>query len=178
MYSGMLTADGISFTRAGRMELIRRGTRAETGFSALRGRTDCLIVRRGVEGYCRPSQPSRAAAPTASDASLPLTRGVYVLSSMSCADPAFAGLRTFDGRGLASAHSRECRATVVASSGSVYTVDNDCIDAGAGPAPRSTERLVIAIAGPAKFAIRSGTSSDHYRLCPRDELPASLRQAP
>lgn len=53
-YTGMLLDDGIRFERAGRTEVIRRGSGAETGFSALRNRVDCVIVRLNEEGYCRP----------------------------------------------------------------------------------------------------------------------------
>ena len=52
-YDGVLIEDGIQFERAGRVEVIRHGSGADTGFSALRSRTDCLIVRQGSEGYCK-----------------------------------------------------------------------------------------------------------------------------
>jgi hypothetical protein len=53
-YTGVLLDDGIRFERAGRTEILRRGSGAQTGFSALRNRTDCVIVRPKEEGYCRP----------------------------------------------------------------------------------------------------------------------------
>ena len=174
-YDGIVIADGIQFVRGGRTEVAHRGSGVDTGFSALRSRTDCLIVRQGVEGYCRTGAPS--VSPVAATV-LPLTKGTYVSLSETCADPSFAGLKTFDGLGLAGAHTRECRARIVEKSGSAYTVDNSCIDAGAGPAPRSTERLIVAITAPNAFVIRSGSSSERYRLCPQDELPTALRMGP
>ena len=179
-YDGVLIPNGIQFVRSGRTEVVRRGSGADTGFSALRSRTDCLIVRQGVEGYCRTGAPSAASvvATTAATTVLPLTKGTYVSSSETCADPSFAGLRTFDGLGLAGAHTRECLARIVERVGSVYTVDNSCIDAGSGPAPRSTERLTLAITAPDAFVVRSGSSSARYKLCAQDELPKALRLVP
>ena len=62
-YVGILTGDAIQFERAGRPETVRRGTGLQTGFSALRSLTDCLIVREGEEGYCR--RPEAPDAPKA-----------------------------------------------------------------------------------------------------------------
>jgi len=179
-YDGIVITDGIQFVRGGRTEVARRGSGGDTGFSALQSGTDCLIVRQGVEGYCRTGAPSVAPSisPVAAATVLPLTKGTYVSVSETCADPSFAGLKTFDGLGLAGAHTRECRARIVEKTGSAYTVDNSCIDAGAGPAPRSTERLIVAITAPNAFVIRSGSSSERYRLCPQDDLPMALRMSP
>lgn len=52
-YSGRFTGTTIQFERRGQTETIRRGSGAETGFSALRTRRNCLIVVAGTEGYCR-----------------------------------------------------------------------------------------------------------------------------
>lgn len=54
-YVGNVNRDSISFERRGVTETLRRGTGSETGFSFLRSRTDCLIVRTNKEGYCRPA---------------------------------------------------------------------------------------------------------------------------
>lgn len=43
----------ISFVREGTSERARIGTGAETGFKWLADKKDCLIVKAGVEGYCR-----------------------------------------------------------------------------------------------------------------------------
>lgn len=52
-YVGHLNSDSISFERRGTTETLRRGVGTETGFSFLRARQDCLIVRTNKEGYCR-----------------------------------------------------------------------------------------------------------------------------
>lgn len=63
-YIGDVNRDSISFERRGVTETLRRGTGSETGFSFLRSRKDCLIVRTNQEGYCRaaPAQPNTALA--------------------------------------------------------------------------------------------------------------------
>lgn len=64
-YVGQVNGDTISFERRGVTETLRRGVGTETGFSFLRSRQDCLIVRTNQEGYCRPaaSQVSSALTP-------------------------------------------------------------------------------------------------------------------
>ncbi|WP_133175314.1 hypothetical protein [Sphingomonas oleivorans] len=52
-FEGRAEGNAIRLFRAGREELIRAGTGAETGFKWLAEKKDCLIVRQGVEGYCR-----------------------------------------------------------------------------------------------------------------------------
>jgi len=52
-YVGHVNSDSISFERRGTTETLRRGVGSETGFSFLRSRQDCLIVRTNQEGYCR-----------------------------------------------------------------------------------------------------------------------------
>jgi hypothetical protein len=172
-YEGVLVDEGFQFQRDGRTLTVRRGAGADTGFSALRSRTNCLIVRPGEEGYCRPVRPASPAPPPVS---LPLTPGVYVDEAQTCADPAFAGLRTFDGRGIGSAHTRACRATIASKSGSAYVIDNSCLDAGSGPADRSSERLNVTIHDRSHFSVRTAAGAGRYRLCPVAELPAALRR--
>lgn len=52
-YSGAADGETIRFTRDGKEWSIRPGTGDETGFKYLAGKTDCLIVEAGKEGYCR-----------------------------------------------------------------------------------------------------------------------------
>ncbi|CAN5149369.1 hypothetical protein BH10PSE12_BH10PSE12_17160 [soil metagenome] len=52
-YEGMAADGAIRFQRGGKIETIRLGTGAETGFKDLLERPTCLIVQTGKEGYCR-----------------------------------------------------------------------------------------------------------------------------
>ena len=112
--------------------------------------------------------------PTAAIAAgpLPLREGVYVLHGTPCADPPFAAIRSYDGIGLGDPHSHACVARVVAHRGVHYVVDNNCIDAGVGAAPRSTERLALTVGSRETFAI----GASRYEYCPVGALPVSLRR--
>lgn len=63
-YIGQVNSDSISFERRGVTETLRRGVGTETGFSFLRSRKDCLIVRTNQEGYCRSAPTQNASALT------------------------------------------------------------------------------------------------------------------
>lgn len=104
--------------------------------------------------------PALAGAAPASP--LPLAKGNYVQSNASCKDPAFAVMRSYDGIGLGDPHSHACRARVLARHGRHYAVANSCINAGVGPAPRSTERLDLTVLSHRSFAV----GDTPYRLCP------------
>lgn len=102
---------------------------------------------------------------------LPLRTGTYVMRGTACADPAFAAMRNYDGIGIGDPHSHACRIRVVSHRGATYVVDNSCIDAGVGAAPRTTERLSLKITARDAFAV--GTTQ--YRFCPAAALPPELR---
>lgn len=52
-YQGVAEGTTIRFVRDGKDLAIRPGSGDETGFKYLAGKTDCLIVVPGQEGYCR-----------------------------------------------------------------------------------------------------------------------------
>lgn len=52
-YAGTLMADGIHFERNGQTVKIRAGTGDDTGMKWLAGKTNCLVVVAGQEGFCR-----------------------------------------------------------------------------------------------------------------------------
>lgn len=52
-YSGVAEGSTIRFVRDGKDLVIQPGTGADTGFKYLADKTDCLIVVKGSEGYCR-----------------------------------------------------------------------------------------------------------------------------
>lgn len=112
-----------------------------------------------------------AAAPAVAADVLPLARGTYVQADTPCADPPFAAIRDYDGRGLPTPHSRDCRARILSQRGGSYRVANDCIGAGEGPAARDVERLTIRPLSRTRFAMSGIT----FRLCPGERLPTSLR---
>lgn len=106
-----------------------------------------------------------------------LKPGIFVSDGSSCRDPANAAVRRYDGKGLSTAHTRACVAKVLSKRasgyGSVYRVSQSCIDAGAGPGKRFTERQTVDVPDALTFKLRGVT----YRYCPLDQLPAGLRSA-
>ncbi len=165
---GTVTADGVKFTRDAKSLFLHRTARPQDVPVGLV--TECIATGVVDETYCRTVEVDETVVPIALD------KGVYVSESQGCEDPAFAGLRTFDGRGFGSAHTRACRADVVSNAGDRYTLDNSCLDAGQGQADRSTERLTIDVTSRQSFSVveKNGQVA-RYRLCKPSELPASLR---
>ncbi len=106
-----------------------------------------------------------------------LKPGIYVAEGSECGSPANAAIRQYDGKGISTAHTRECKAVVRKRKGSNYTVDQSCIDAGAGPAPRRVERQQVAVADALTFKQTIGKDATTYRYCPTYELPADLQKA-
>lgn len=106
-----------------------------------------------------------------------LKPGIYVARGSDCAESANAAIRQYDGKGLSTAHTRACKAMVRSRKGTRYTVDQTCIDAGAGPAPRFTERQQVTVQDALTFSQRIGRQATTYRYCPAYQLPAGLRGA-
>lgn len=104
-----------------------------------------------------------------------LKPGIYVANDMDCGSPPNAAIRRYDGKGISTAHTRACRATVLSRKGKVYTVRQSCIDAGSGPGPRFTQVQKVSVPDALHFSqtIRGYTSS--YRYCPVYQLPKDLR---
>lgn len=106
-----------------------------------------------------------------------LKPGIYVAQGSDCASPANAAIRQYDGRGIGTAHTRACKATIRARKGNRYTVDQSCIAAGAGPAPRETQRQQVWIRDALTFTQTIGRDATTYRYCPVYQLPPDLRKA-
>jgi hypothetical protein len=106
---------------------------------------------------------------------LPLKHGFFVEVSQDCGSPPNAGLRRYDGQGLSGAHTRACRAKVLSRKGTAYEIEQSCIDAGAGPAPRSTDRQTIIIANNLEFTQRGRGGAQSFRYCAASLLPPGLK---
>ncbi|SEN51612.1 hypothetical protein SAMN05192583_2943 [Sphingomonas gellani] len=106
-----------------------------------------------------------------------LKPGIYAQKGTSCSSPANAEIRQYDGRGISTAHSRACRASVLSRRGDRYTVSQSCMDAGAGPGKRFTERQTVTVRDALTFTQASKGAGTTYRYCPIDQLPRGLREA-
>lgn len=103
-----------------------------------------------------------------------LKPGIYVAEGSDCASPANAAILQYDGKGLSGAHSRACKVTVRSRKGGRYTVDQSCIDAGAGLAPRSVQRQQVTVQDALNFTQTIKGRSTSYFYCPVDQLPKGL----
>ncbi len=107
----------------------------------------------------------------------PLKPGIYVARASDCGAPANAAIRQYDGRGLSTAHTRACKVTVKSRKRSTYTVDQSCIDSGAGPAPRVVQRQQVTVQDALTFTQVIRGDRTTYRYCPVYQLPADLQKA-
>ena len=106
-----------------------------------------------------------------------LKPGIYVAKGSDCGAPANAVIRQYDGKGLSTAHTRACRVTVQSRKRSTYTVDQSCIDAGAGPAPRVVQRQQVVVQDALTFTQVIRGDRTTYQYCPVYQLPADLQKA-
>ena len=106
---------------------------------------------------------------------LPLKHGFFVEVSQDCGSPPNAALRRYDGQGLSGAHTRACEAKVLSRKGASYEIEQSCIDAGAGPAPRSTDRQTIVVANNLEFTQQGRGGAQHFRYCAASLLPPGLK---
>lgn len=105
-----------------------------------------------------------------------LKPGIYVQKGVDCAAAPNASLRRYDGQGISGAHTHACRARVLSRRGTTYTVAQSCIDTGAGPGPRSTERQVVTVPDALTFTMRTRGPASTFRYCPVNMLPRELRK--
>lgn len=104
-----------------------------------------------------------------------LKPGIYVAEGALCSAPANAAIRQYDGKGISTAHTRACKAVVRSRKGGTYTVDQSCIDAGAGPAPRFVQRQQVRVHDALTFTQTIKGNATRYGYCAPYQLPADLR---
>lgn len=104
-----------------------------------------------------------------------LKPGIFVAKDVDCGSPPNAAIRLYDGKGISTAHTRACKASVRSKRGSTYTVDQSCIDAGSGPAPRFVQRQQVVVQDALTFTQVIGKGRTSYRYCPVYQLPKGLQ---
>ena len=107
----------------------------------------------------------------------PLKPGIYVAEGSECGAPANAAIRQYDGKGISTAHTRACKATVKKRKSNSFTVDQSCIDAGAGPAPRRVQRQQVTVSDALTFKQAIDKDATTYHYCAPYLLPADLQKA-
>ena len=140
---------------------------------SLRISAPAVLILAAVAGTAAPASVDTSPKP---GGVYRLKPGIYVAKGSSCGAPANAAIRRYDGRGISDAHSRACRATMLSRKGGSFTVSQSCIDAGAGPAPRVTERQIVTVQDALTFTQKTRGPGTTYSYCPVYQLPADLRK--
>lgn len=96
------------------------------------------------------------------------------MAGTSCANPANAAFRIFDGRGLSGSTTRDCRATANSSDGNRWQVNQSCVDTYSGQRTSQPQTLAFGTDGYFTLA-EAGESAQTYRLCPVGEVPSYLQ---
>ena len=103
-----------------------------------------------------------------------LKPGVFVSKGQSCADPANAGIRVYDGKGIHGSATHACVAQIIEKKGNRFIVDQSCIDTPAGPGKRTVERQTVVIEDALTFVVGKGAKAEQYHYCSPSQLPAWL----
>ena len=104
-----------------------------------------------------------------------LKPGIFVKEGVPCSSAPNVAIRRYDGHGISTAHTRACRARVISRRGDRLSVSQSCISAGAGRAPRTTERQVVRVVDALTFIQATGGPEATYRYCPASMLPSGIR---
>lgn len=70
-FEGTAKGKEIEFTRNGKTETVKAATGAETGMKGYEKETNCLVVTKGSEGFCKKVDSGTAAVPASSPTSSP-----------------------------------------------------------------------------------------------------------
>lgn len=106
-----------------------------------------------------------------------LKPGIYVQKGTPCGSAPNAAVRRYDGRGIATAHTRSCRARILNQRGHTYRVTQTCVGAGAGKATTVIERQTVDVQDALSFSIRTTGAASAYRYCPAYNLPSGLKES-
>ncbi|WP_285349512.1 hypothetical protein [Pseudomonas sp. ME-P-057] len=106
---------------------------------------------------------------------LPLTHGIYADDSQTCLNPVNAGLKSYDGVGLNSAHTHACRLSLINRQGNSYSLRQECVDAGAGPGPLVGEDILISVISSSRFVLTQGSNTTTFNYCAPFTLPPGLQ---
>jgi hypothetical protein len=106
-----------------------------------------------------------------------LKPGIYVAEGSECSSPANAAIRRYDGKGISTAHTKACKATVRKRRGNQYTVAQSCMDAGTRTTSRQTQHQQVTVENALTFKQSIAGNVTTYHYCPIRELPPGLRKA-
>ena len=67
-FEGTAKGSTIEFTRKGKTEAVKAATGAETGMKYLEKETNCVVVTKGSEGFCKKTETTPVSSPAAAPA--------------------------------------------------------------------------------------------------------------
>lgn len=105
---------------------------------------------------------------------LPLRVGIYVDDSQTCADPANAGILSFDGEGISGAHTHDCRMIIESQQGKLFAYSQRCVDTGIGDGPVTTEKGLMTIESDKRFLLQRRSGSSSFKYCEPADLPVGI----
>lgn len=100
---------------------------------------------------------------------------MYVAQGTDCATPANAAIRVYDGKGISTAHTHACVATVLNQQHGRYTVTQTCTDGGEGEGQRVEQKQALVVISSQRFTQEIGTLNTHYEYCAVALLPPDLQ---
>jgi hypothetical protein len=105
---------------------------------------------------------------------LPIRVGIYIDESQTCADPANAGLLSYDGEGLNGAHTHDCRMVVESLQGKLLVYSQQCVDAGIGDGPIISEKGLMTIESDNRFLLHRNAGTTAFTYCDPSALPPGI----
>lgn len=135
-------------------------------------KTCCTIVIT-CSAYMTACSPHQDSQPNHGSV-LPIRIGVYVNTSQPCADPANAGILSFDGQGLNGAHTHDCHMKISSQQGKVFDYAQQCVDAGVGEGPIFTESGSLSVESKERFVLQSKNGDQVFEYCEPSVLPPGI----
>lgn len=105
---------------------------------------------------------------------LPIRVGIYVDESQTCADPANAGILSYDGEGLSGAHTHDCHMIIDSHQGKLFAYTQRCVDSGIGDGPISTEKGFMTITSDKLFLLQRGSGKTAFSYCQPSAPPSGI----
>lgn len=105
---------------------------------------------------------------------LPIRVGIYIDESQTCADPANAGLLSYDGEGLSGAHTHDCHMIVESHQSKLFAYSQQCVDTGVGYGPVITEKGLMTIESDKRFLLHRNAGQTAFTYCAPSALPPEI----
>jgi hypothetical protein len=105
---------------------------------------------------------------------LPIRVGIFVNESQTCADPANAGILSYDGEGLSGAQTHDCRMLVESHQGKLFAYSQRCVGTGVGDGPIITENGFMTIESERQFLLQGKLGKTAYSYCDPSQLPPGI----